>query len=78
LESYNFKANIERNGFQVEKVWVQKKKILIERENIVNWRCACLQQIRKFRETGKPILYQDETWVAANFTFRKCWQNKKL
>jgi hypothetical protein len=29
-----------------------RKKILIERENTVNWRCAYLQQIRKFREAN--------------------------
>jgi hypothetical protein len=43
----------------------------------VNWRCAYLQQI-KLREMGKPILYLDETWVDANLTFRKCWQNKEV
>jgi hypothetical protein len=55
-----------------------RRKILIERKNIVNWRCAYLQQIRKFREMGKPILYLDETWVDANLAFRKCWQNKEV
>jgi hypothetical protein len=54
-----------------------RRKILIERENIVNWRCAYLQQI-KFRETDKPLLYLDETWVDANLMFRKCWQNKEV
>jgi hypothetical protein len=44
----------------------------------MNWRCAYQQQIRKFRETGKPILYLDETWVDANLTFRKCWLNKEV
>jgi hypothetical protein len=44
----------------------------------VNWRCAYLQKIRKFRETAKPVLYLDETWVDANLTFRKCWQNKEV
>jgi hypothetical protein len=39
-----------------------RRKMLIERENIVNCRCAYLQKIRKFRETGEPILYLDETW----------------
>jgi hypothetical protein len=55
-----------------------RRKILFEREDIVNWRCAYLQQIRTFRETGKPILYLNETWVDANLTFRKCWQNKEV
>jgi hypothetical protein len=54
-----------------------RRKILTERENIVNWRCTYLQQIRKFREIGKPILYLDETWVDAILMFRKCWQNKE-
>jgi hypothetical protein len=26
----------------------------------------------------KPILYLDETWVDANLTFRRCWQNKEV
>jgi hypothetical protein len=51
-----------------------RRKILIERKNIVNWRCAYLQQIRKFRE----ILHLDETWVDATVTFRKCWQKKEV
>jgi hypothetical protein len=55
-----------------------RRKILIERENIVNWRCSYLQKIRTFRETGKPLLYLDETWVDANLTYRKCWQNKEF
>jgi hypothetical protein len=55
-----------------------RRKVLIERENTKNWRCAYLQQRRKFREMGKPILYLDETWADANLTFRKCWQYKKL
>jgi hypothetical protein len=54
-----------------------RRKILIERENIVNWR-SYLQQIRKFRERSKPILYLDETLVDANLTFRKCWLNKEV
>jgi hypothetical protein len=45
---------------------------------ILNWRCAYLQQIRKFRETGKPILYMDKNWVDANLMFRRCWQNKEV
>jgi hypothetical protein len=30
VESYKFKANSERNGVQVEKVWAQK--------NYINWK----------------------------------------
>jgi hypothetical protein len=41
----------------------------------VNWRCAYLRQRRKCRETGKPILQLDETWVDPSLTFRKCRQN---
>lgn len=48
--------------------------MLIERQNIVTH----LQQIRTFRETGKPLLYLGETWVDTILTFRKCWQNKEV
>jgi hypothetical protein len=50
-----------------------RRKILIERENTVNWRCTYLEQRRKFKEMGKPVSYLDETLGEANFTFRKCW-----
>ncbi|KAJ4437060.1 hypothetical protein ANN_17195 [Periplaneta americana] len=68
---------LKEMGFRWKKC-ASRRKFLIERENIVNWRCRYLQTIRKLREEGKPILYLDETWVDTNLTFRKCWQHKDV
>ena len=54
------------------------RKILIERENIVNWRCAYLREIKQLKQENRPIFYLDETWVDGNLTFRKCWQHNDV
>lgn len=50
--------------------------VLIERPDIVNWRCKYLQEVRRFREQQREIVYLDESWVDSNLTFNKCWQRK--
>jgi hypothetical protein len=42
--------------------------MLIEKENIVNWGIAYIQQTRKSNENVKPVLYLDEPWVDASLT----------
>lgn len=62
-------------------VWkrcMSKRKILIERPDIINWRCNYLQKLKKYREQGRCIFYLDETWVDANLTFHKCWQHQEV
>ncbi|XP_049779793.1 uncharacterized protein LOC126176676 [Schistocerca cancellata] len=53
---------------------VSKRKILVERTDIIDWRCKYLIQVRKLRELGRKFFYIDETWVDNNITYRKCWQ----
>lgn len=53
-----------------------KRVVLIERPDIVNWRCQYLKQIKLFREQSREIVYLDESWVDSNLTFNKCWQRK--
>lgn len=60
-------------GFKFKKT-VQKRSILIERPDIVNWRHKYLRAISRHRASGKSIFYLDETWVDSNLTFKKCWQ----
>lgn len=60
------------------KTCTSKRKILIERQDIVNLRCKYLQKMKKIREDGKNVLYLDETWADTNLTFRKCWQSENV
>lgn len=52
-----------------------KRKLLIEKPEIVNWRFKYLREIRKIRDQNKKIFYLDETWIDSNLTFQKCWQS---
>ncbi|XP_054281395.1 uncharacterized protein LOC128999064 [Macrosteles quadrilineatus] len=61
-------------GFKWKKCG-SKRKCLIERLDIVNWRFKYLREIRKLREQKRKIFYLDETWMDSNLTFQKCWQS---
>lgn len=50
------------------------RKVLIERQNIVDWRGKYLQQIKAFREKNYEIFFLDETWLDTNLVMGKCWQ----
>lgn len=60
-------------GFKWKKT-TQKRKLLIERPDIVYWRHKYLRSLKSLRDEGRTIYYLDETWVDSNLTFRKCWQ----
>jgi hypothetical protein len=51
-----------------------KRKLLIERADIVAWRSIYLVKMKQYQEEGCPILYLDESCVDSNLTFKKCWQ----
>ncbi|XP_050500717.1 uncharacterized protein LOC126880714 [Diabrotica virgifera virgifera] len=55
-----------------------RKSVLIDREGIICWRRYYLRSIRKFRAEGRPIYYQDETWVNAGHTLTKIWSDKNI
>lgn len=55
-----------------------RKSLLIDREEIICWRRKYLRSIRKFRAEGRPIYYQDETWVNAGHTLTKIWSDKNI
>lgn len=66
---------LKEMGFKWKKCG-DKRKILVERPNIVHWRCEYLKSMRRFREEKRPIVYVDESWVDSNLTFNKCWQSE--
>ncbi len=55
-------------------IWkkVQNKRVvLLERADIVDWRSRYLVQMKHFREEGRELFYLDETWIDSNLTTRK-------
>nr|CAH7749883.1 unnamed protein product [Callosobruchus chinensis] len=53
----------------------KKRKMLMERPNILHWRYKYIREIRKHRQEKRTIIYMDETWVDNDLTFKKCWQS---
>jgi hypothetical protein len=64
---------VKRMGFKWRKCQ-SKRKLLIERADIVAWRSKYLVKKKQYREEGRPVMYV-ESWVDSNLTFRKCWQS---
>lgn len=77
MEKTTLKRILHEMGFKWKRCG-SKRKILIERTDVVDSRCAYLQKIKKLREEGKPIFFLDETWVDTNLTFRKSWQSESV
>lgn len=63
-------------NFRYEKF--QRKSLLIERGEIVQWRRDYLRKIRHERSQGKRIYYLDETWINEGYTVNKFWQDKNV
>jgi len=50
------------------------RKLLMEREDVVQCRIRYLKALRKERQAGRRIVYMDETYVNSGHTANKCWQ----
>jgi len=74
---YTLRRLLKANGFFFRKCG-NKRKILMERPNILHWRYKYLREIKKYREEGRNIVYLDETWADNDLTFKKCWQSNDL
>lgn len=68
---------LKANGFYWRKCQ-NKRKILMERPNILHWRYKYIKAIKKYRGEGRNIIYIDETWVDNDLTFKKCWQSDSV
>ena len=53
-----------------------RRKVIIERYDIVDLRCLYLKIIREYHEKNMSIVYIDETWIATSYTAEYCWQSK--
>lgn len=67
LKSLNFKFHERRRNM-----------FICDRDDIVVWRRNYLRKIKQFREEGRKIYYQDETWVNAGHVKNKVWQDKTI
>ena len=64
-----------RNTKSVGIIWRKcqlKRKILVERADIVTWRSRYLKEVQEYRDNGHLMFYTHETWTDSNLTFRKC------
>jgi hypothetical protein len=50
---------------------VNKRKVLVERRDFIDWRCRYLIKMRQAREKLKNTFLIDETWVDSNFDLPK-------
>jgi len=77
--------NFKRTSFHIllksmNFVYEKKRRnsALLERNVIVSWRRRYLDNIKHYRQKGRPIYYLDETWVNAGETTRKSWVDKTV
>lgn len=55
-----------------------KRKILMERYDIVAWRYRYLEELRNNRlGNQRPVVYLDETYIHATYCAGKCWQSEQ-
>lgn len=74
---WSLRRELKNMGFRWKKCG-SKRKILIERPDIVNWRFEYLRKIKNHRLNNKNIFYLDETWIDSNLTFQRCWQSPEV
>ena len=55
-----------------------RNSLLIERDDIIQWRRQYLRSIKKYREEGRKIYYTDETWINFGHTKSKVWQDTSV
>ena len=53
--------------------WDLKRKILVERADIVTWRSKYLKEVQEYRDNRHWMFYTHKTWTDRNLTIRKCW-----
>ncbi|XP_047998733.1 uncharacterized protein LOC125236081 [Leguminivora glycinivorella] len=56
----------------------KRQSSLIDRADIILWRKRYLVKIKQYCREGRPIYYQDETWINEGHTVNKVWQDPKV
>lgn len=65
---------LKKLGFKWRRI--NNRKFLMERADIVNWRCNFLRRILK--NDFNKIVFLDETWINAGHTVTKSWTDETL
>lgn len=65
-----FQGVLKKLGFKFH--MRERNMFLSDRDDFSIWRQNYLRKIQKFRE-GRPIQFQDETWVNERHTKNKVW-----
>ena len=65
---------LKKMGFRFAKA--DGRKYLLERSDIISLRHSYLRTLRENRMSAnpRPVIYQDETWLNAHHSVKKCWQ----
>ena len=66
---------VKELGFKWQRTQT-KRKVLIEKHDIVAKRIEYLQKVKDYRERGLPLIYIDESWIDTAYTAKKCWQHE--
>lgn len=61
---------LNRIGFKFKKCG-SKRKILMERHDIVAWRRKYIDTMRQNRTDGRPIVFLDETYIHVSYAVKK-------
>lgn len=65
---------LKQIGFRWKRI--NNRKLLMERGDIINWRCHFLRNIRNM--DFNKIVFLDETWVNAGHTVTKSWSDETV
>lgn len=74
--SWALRKIISDLGFRWRKT-ANKRKLLTEKEDIREKRLQYLRAIQNYRNSGRPIIYVDETYVHSSHTTRHSWSDDK-
>lgn len=67
---------LRQMGFKYQRR--SRNSAMTERDEIVVWRRNYLEDIKRYREEGRPIYYMDETWVNAGDCNSRIWVDKTV
>lgn len=74
--STSLKIILRDMGFKWKKTR-NNKAVLQERHDIREQRVSYLRAIKKYREEGRPLIYEDETYIHSTHTRPKNWSDDK-
>ena len=77
----DFDKCVIRNTKSVGIKWrkcLSKRKILVERADIVTWRSRCLKEVQEYCGNGHLIFYVHKTRTDSNLTCGVCWQEGEV